>query len=169
MPLVRINPRRGRSTVGEGDERSPREVHRLHRCHRRHCIDRVKPDGGSIANTPAGDDCRQRQHLYRRKDLCHHARPRERRHLGTNRSARGARFGSRRDYFPFGGKSFTSSPPRSLYPALVTKPVRTSLLRLKTIDQTASRPNMSCPRAPSFRSSTVCYGSTVSSRTCRGY
>jgi hypothetical protein len=40
---------------------------------------------------------------------------------------------------------------------------------LKTRDQTASRPNMSYPKAPSFRSSTACYGSTVSSRTCRGY
>src|SRR5215469_5907005 len=53
--------------------------------------------------------------------------------------------------------------------AVVANPVRMSMPPVKTIGQTASRSNMSCPKAPSFRSSTVCYGSTVSSRTCREY
>ena len=67
------------------------------------------------------------------------------------------------------GKSFTSSPPRYSYQALVAKPVRTSLPPLKLLNQIASRSNMSYLKASSFRSSTACYGSTVSSRTCRGY
>src|SRR5215471_19148149 len=73
-----------------------------------------------------------------------------------------------RDLGP-GAIVFRSGPPQYLYQARVTKPVRTSIPPLKTVNQTASRPNMSYPKAPSFRSSTVCYGSTVSSRTCRGY
>src|SRR5215469_4820088 len=111
MPLVRINPRRGRSTVGEGDERSPREVHRLHQCHRRHCVDHVKSGGGAIANTPAGYDCRQRQHLYRRKDLRHHARPRERRYFGTDRSARARDLGPGAIIFRSGEKLYIVAAP----------------------------------------------------------
>src|SRR5215472_3264875 len=52
------------------------------------------------------------------------------------------------------GEGFTSSPPRYSCQALVTKPVR--MPPFKTVKQIASRANMSCPKAPSFRSSTAC-------------
>src|SRR5262249_31751261 len=45
------------------------------------------------------------------KDLFHHARSSERRHLGTDRSARGSRFGSRREYFSFGAEALHRRGP----------------------------------------------------------